>query len=53
MKAMIDASPVNRDGTANDIANAATFLCITEAVFSTGTYVLVYGGIIDTFAIRK
>jgi NAD(P)-dependent dehydrogenase (short-subunit alcohol dehydrogenase family) len=51
MRAMIDASPVRRIGTPDDIASAAAFLLGPESSFITGTDLLVDGGVVS--AIRS
>ena len=46
MRAMVDASGIERLGTPADIAVAAPFLLGPESTFMTGTDLLVDGGVI-------
>ena len=43
---LCDQTPINRIGTADDIANAAVFLASEKASFITGQVIAVNGGFV-------
>jgi NAD(P)-dependent dehydrogenase (short-subunit alcohol dehydrogenase family) len=52
-KALLDAAPIGRAGTAMDIAMTARFLASNEASFLTGSDILVDGGSTSAMRIRS
>jgi NAD(P)-dependent dehydrogenase (short-subunit alcohol dehydrogenase family) len=46
MQVMLDMTPLGREGTADELADAVTFLLSDAATFVTGTDLLVDGGIV-------
>jgi NAD(P)-dependent dehydrogenase (short-subunit alcohol dehydrogenase family) len=47
MQASIDANPMKRFGTPEEVANAVTFLLSSQASYITGAEILVDGGLIN------